>query len=160
MSAAPTRPLGVPRRGGSGPSAPVVSRARPLTCDVGSPAGAHPETRRMPALRRWPRVTLSSSRGCDRVKSPQAVATERRSGSDESGIEPDAVPTEGGAAPAAGRPHGRSWRRPVAALRRRSPVVPRGRARPIALIVAVLVALGGIAQIVVHQVTALPADAA
>jgi peptidyl-prolyl cis-trans isomerase C len=48
----------------------------------------------------------------------------------------------------------------VALLRGRARVAPRGRARLIAAVAAILVGLGAIAQIVVHEVTTLPTDAA
>lgn len=49
------------------------------------------------------------------------------------------------------------YRRLVAALGRRARVFPRGRARPVAVVLALVVVLGGIAQLVVHELTTLPA---
>ncbi|GAA4736922.1 peptidylprolyl isomerase [Actinomycetospora chibensis] len=49
------------------------------------------------------------------------------------------------------------YRKLVAALGRRSRVSPRGRARPVAAVLALVVVLGGLAQLVVHELTTLPA---
>lgn len=84
------------------------------------------------------------------MKSPDAVLTEPREESAEAPAGPDTATP----------PRPPWWKRPVALLRGRSPVAPRGRARVGAAVAAVLVVLAAIAQIVVHQVTALPVDAA
>jgi peptidyl-prolyl cis-trans isomerase C len=91
------------------------------------------------------------------VKSPQSVVTEPAEAVGESA----AVTGESGAPDAGGPGAGRSSRRnPVALLRGRARIVPGGRARLVAAVAAVVVLLGAIAQIVVHEVTTLPADAA
>jgi peptidyl-prolyl cis-trans isomerase C len=89
------------------------------------------------------------------VKSPQPVLDASEDPADGEGA-PDA-PDGATAAARAATP---SWRRVVAAVRSGPRIVPRGRTRLTAVVAAIVVVLGAVAQIVVHQITALPADAA
>ncbi|MCD2194573.1 peptidyl-prolyl cis-trans isomerase [Actinomycetospora endophytica] len=89
------------------------------------------------------------------MKSPPPVLTEPRADSDEAFG--DAAPDGATVAARAATP---SWTRMVAALRDGPRIVPRGRTRLTAVVAALVVMLGAIAQIVVHEVTTLPADAA
>jgi peptidyl-prolyl cis-trans isomerase C len=93
------------------------------------------------------------------VKSPPPVVTDP----DETDREPRADESRPGTpeSGSTGADAGRSSRRSPAALLRTWPrVAPGGRVRLIAAIAAIVVVLGAIAQIVVHEVTTLPADAA